>query len=102
MDVTDLRLVWTWQHQEEVDALNEQNALTARLRNGATTLRETFGADWRERVAQIAAEADEMRRHGLIHPATQTVSGQTAAATDPTPPAPPADPDPNTPPLERS
>ncbi len=77
----DLRLVWSWPRQEEVDALNEQNALTARLRNGATTYREEFGVDWRERIRQVAVEAEEMAKHGLIHPATQTVSGQVSTAS---------------------
>lgn len=75
-DSTDFAMVWTWPRQEEVDAVNEQAALTARLKNGATTLREEFGVDWRERVQQMADEAAAMAAVGLIHPATQTVSGQ--------------------------
>lgn len=75
-DRTDFSLVWTWPRQEEVDAVNEQAALTARLKNGATTLRDEFGVDWRERVQQMAEEAAAMASVGLIHPATQTVSGQ--------------------------
>ena len=76
LDCTDFALVWTWPRQEEVDAVNEQAALTARLKNGATTLREEFGVDWRDRIKQMALEAAEMAAAGLIHPATQTVSGQ--------------------------
>lgn len=74
---------WSWPHQEEVDAVNEQNALALKLKNGTVTLAELYGPDWRERVAEIAAEAQAMAENGLIHPATQTASGQLTSGTTP-------------------
>lgn len=74
---------WSWPHQEEVDAVNEQNALALKLKNGTVTLAELFGPDWRDRVAEIAEEAQAMAAAGLIHPATQTASGQLTSGTTP-------------------
>lgn len=76
-------LTWSWPHQEEVDAVNEQNALTLKLKNGTTTLRELFGPDWKSRIADIAEEAQAMAAEGLIHPAMQTASGQLTSGTTP-------------------
>ena len=68
-------LFWTWPKQEECNAVDEQNAVRLRLQNGTVSYRELFGPDWKQRLADIAAEAAELKKHGLVHPMMQTVSG---------------------------
>ncbi len=67
---------WTWPRCREIDAVNEQTAMSARLRNFTGSLAEYYGADWREKLAAIREELDYCRELGIPHPALQTVSGQ--------------------------
>ena len=69
-------VVWTWPRCREIDAVNEQNAVAARLRNLTGSLAEYYGADWREKLAKIKDELEYCRALGIPHPALQTVSGQ--------------------------
>lgn len=78
---TDFRdhLFWVWPHQEECDSVNEQNTIRLRLQNGTTSYRELFGPNWKDRLAEIAEEAEACRAAGLIHPMTVTVAGATVS-----------------------
>ena len=67
---------WTWPRCREIDAVNEQTAMSARLRNFTGSLAEYYGADWREKLTAIREELDFCRELGIPHPALQTVSGQ--------------------------
>jgi capsid protein len=73
-------LFWSWAAQEECNAVDEQNAIRLKLQNGTASYREIFGPSWRERLEEIAEEAEACRAAGLIHPMTATVAG---AVVDP-------------------
>ena len=67
---------WTWPRCREIDAVNEQSAINARLRNLTGSLADYYGADWREKLTAIRDELNFCRELGIPHPALQTVSGQ--------------------------
>lgn len=69
------RVSWNWPTMKDVDVVKEQNAIALKLKNQTGSYAEIYGADWREKLEQIADEIRFCKEHGLIHPSTQTSSG---------------------------
>lgn len=74
------KVSWNWPKMEDVDAVKEQNAINMKLKNGTGCYAEIYGADWQERLEQVAEEIKFCTDHGILHPSQQTVSG--AIVTD--------------------
>lgn len=68
-------VTWQWPKMREVNQVDEQNAVSMKLKNGTGSYLEIYGADWKEKLAQIAEEIKFCKSVGLPHPALQTVSG---------------------------
>jgi len=69
-------LSWSWPKMKEVNELDSQNAITAKLRNCIVTYRSILGPNWKEILTQVSREVKWFSDNGLIHPSQQTVSGQ--------------------------
>ena len=70
------KVSWNWPRMKDVDVVKEQNAIALKLKNGTGSYAEIYGADWRERLEQIAEEIRFCKEHGLQHPSAM----QTAPA----------------------
>ena len=70
------KVSWNWPRMKDVDVVKEQNAIALKLKNGTGSYAEIYGADWRERLEQIAEEIKFCKEHGLQHPSAM----QTAPA----------------------
>ena len=69
------KVSWNWPQLKDVDVVKEQNAIALKLKNQTGSYLEFYGADWEQKLLQIAKEKDFCNKHGLVHPSTQTVSG---------------------------
>ena len=67
---------WEWPRQKDIDDVKEQNAIQLKLKNQTGSYREVYGADWREKLLQIAEEVKFCNDNGLVHPSQITVSGE--------------------------
>ncbi|MEI8164759.1 MAG: phage portal protein [Chloroflexales bacterium] len=80
-------LAWQWPRMPEVNEVDAQTALTAKLKNGATTLSAELGPAWKEILGQLALEVEEARRLNLPLSIFETKAGAPdmgkAAAKDP-------------------
>jgi len=80
-----------WQHPRmpSVNPLVDQQTFLAALKNGATSLEEELGPGWRDTVAELAEELEELRKKKIPHAIFETVSGAAApgagTAATPTP-----------------
>lgn len=70
------RVSYAFPVKREPDASKEQSAIAQGLKNCTMSLRDRFGADWREKLDLLQEELDYCRERGIPHPALQTVSGQ--------------------------
>ena len=61
---------------KEVNELDSQNAIAAKLKNCLGTYRSLLGPNWKEILTQVSREVTWFADNGLIHPSQQTVSGQ--------------------------
>lgn len=68
-------VAWQWPRMREVNQVDEQNAVSMKLKNGTGSYLDIYGADWKDKLAQIAEEIKFCQSVGLPHPALQTVSG---------------------------
>ena len=69
-------LNWSWPKMKEVNELDSQNAIAAKLKNCLATYRSILGPNWKEILTQVSREVTWFADNGLIHPSQQTVSGQ--------------------------
>ena len=69
-------LNWSWPKMKEVNELDSQNAITAKLKNCLVTYRSILGPNWKEILTQVSREVTWFADSGLIHPSQQTVSGK--------------------------
>jgi hypothetical protein len=60
----------------EIDAMSEQEVITAALRNGTMDLEEAYGPDWDEKLVKISEQLKRARELGVPHVMIQSVSGQ--------------------------
>lgn len=67
---------WFWPRMKEVNPVDMQNAYNAGLRNGTMGVDEIIGPDWRQKLIERAEQKKFYERLGLLHPASETVSGQ--------------------------
>jgi lambda family phage portal protein len=82
---TDWTHVWMWDGNEHVDPVKEANAQATRLSSLTTTLSDEWGksgADWEDKLAQIARERAKLKSLGL------TLGDVTAPTDAPPEPAP--------------
>lgn len=68
-------LKWAWPSMREVNEVDAQTALAAKLRNCVTSYRRVLGPGWLKTISEVAAEADELKKLGLTHPAHTTEPG---------------------------
>lgn len=68
-------LRWAWPSMREVNEVDAQTALAAKLRNCVTSYRRVLGPGWLKTVSEVAAEADKLKKLGLTHPAHTTEPG---------------------------
>ena len=85
-DGWETKLTWSWPTMKEVNEVDAQTAIGAKIKNFMATYRQLLGPNWKEILTQIADEMKWFQEQGLVHPALQTVSGQvvTSGQTDPT------------------
>ena len=76
------KLSWQWPTMKEVNEVDAQTAVSAKLKNCVTTYRALLGPHWRTILTQVSEEVKWFTENGLPHPATQTVSGQIAPANN--------------------
>ena len=76
------KVSWNWPKMKDVDVVKEQNAIALKLKNQTGSYAEFYGADWEEKLLQIAKEKEFCAKHGLVHPSTQTVSGTVVDGQD--------------------
>ena len=62
-------VTWTWPTLDEVDEVAHQNAVTMKLRNMTTTLKDELGSDWQEKLQQTKLEMEWCAKNGIPHPA---------------------------------
>lgn len=70
------RIRWFWPRMREVNPVDMQSAYNSGLRNGTMGIDEIVGPDWKEKLRERAAQKKFYEDHGLLHPASETVSGQ--------------------------
>lgn len=85
-DGWESKLTWSWPTMKEVNEVDAQTAIGAKIKNFTATYRQLLGPNWKEILQQISDEMIWFKEQGLIHPALQTVSGQvvTDSQKDPT------------------
>lgn len=76
------QLSWSWPQMKEVNEVDAQTAVTAKVKNCLTTYRALLGPNWKEILTQVAAEVQWFKDSGLVHPSQQTVSGQVVDGQD--------------------
>lgn len=78
-------LTWSWPSMREVNEVDAQTAIGAKIKNYMATYRQLLGPNWKELLTQIAEEMKWFEKNNLVHPALQTVSGQvvTSGQNDP-------------------
>ncbi|MBR0196907.1 MAG: phage portal protein [Kiritimatiellae bacterium] len=66
-----------WQRPQEraLNPVDEQNAIALGLKNLTRNYHETLGADWRQKLLEIAEELNFTRENNIPDPRLQTVSG---------------------------
>lgn len=69
------RVKWQWPTMNEVDEVAHQNALEKKFSNGMASFAEEWGAEWQEKLQQIAYEKKFMEEHGMLHPSDKLKSG---------------------------
>lgn len=74
-------LSWSWPSMREVNEVDAQTAVGAKLKNYMTTYMTLLGPNWKQILTQIADEMKWFREKGLVHPALQTVSGQVVTSS---------------------
>lgn len=79
------QLSWSWPQMKEVNEVDAQTAVTAKVKNCLTTYRALLGPNWKEILTQVAAEVQWFKDSGLVHPSQQTVSGQVVDGQDKNP-----------------
>jgi hypothetical protein len=79
------KMQWSWPSMKEVNEVDAQTAVSAKLKNYMATYQGLLGPNWKNILTQVAAEMKYFKEQGLMHPALQTVSGQvvTAGQSDP-------------------
>lgn len=79
------KLSWSWPQMKEVNEVDAQSAVSAKLKNFVTTYRMLLGPNWKELLTQASQEVRWFEENNLSHPALQTVSGQvvTPGQSDP-------------------
>lgn len=70
------RVRWFWPRMREVNPVDMQNAYNSGLKNGTIGIDEIIGPDWKEKLRERAAQKRFFEENGLLHPASETVSGQ--------------------------
>ena len=73
---------WEFPKMKDIDQVKEQNAISLKIRNNTSSLRDILGSDWQEKLLQISEEINFCREHNIPHPALQTVSGQVLTDND--------------------
>jgi hypothetical protein len=69
-------LAWQWPQMREVNEVDAQTAVSAKLKNYLATYQSLLGPNWRQILTQVASEMEWFKEQGMVHPAMQTVSGQ--------------------------
>jgi capsid protein len=72
-------LSWTWPRMPEVNESDAEQAVAAKLKNGTTTYSALLGPDWRQRLASLAEEVNEIRRLLLPLGILETTAGAAPA-----------------------
>ena len=70
------RIKWFWPRMKEVNPVDMQKAYNAGLRNGTMGVDEIIGPAWRQKLRERAEQKKFYESLGLLHPASETVSGQ--------------------------
>lgn len=74
------KLSWKWPKMPEVDQLDAENAVAQALKNGTTDYAQLLGPDWRERLASLSEQIEEIRRLNLPLSVLEMKSGGAANA----------------------
>lgn len=69
-------LSWSWPRMKEVNELDAQNAVAAKLQNCLGTYRALLGPNWKAILEQVATEVKWFSEKGLIHPSQKTNAGK--------------------------
>lgn len=81
------KMQWSWPSMKEVNEVDAQAAVTAKIKNYMTTYQQLLGPNWKTILVQVSNEMKWFADNNLTHPANVTVSGQVVQATDTSDPA---------------
>ena len=76
----ETKLAWQWPQMREVNEVDAQTAVSAKIKNYLATYQSLLGPNWKQILTQVAGEMEWFKDQGLVHPALQTVSGQVVTA----------------------